>query len=138
MARPREIGNLFPKTRVRAQLDERERDTFVQEDLASGRPEKVPQVPRGFLQRMSRLSTEGTGLRTFQRPDWIARIAKAKRPHAEAVDTLIGRVANQPTEATLREAQVILNDIGQLPDSGKMLRSKIDQKLVDRVIGKGR
>ncbi len=135
MTQPRPFKNPFPATKVRAQLDEADLRTFMEEERAAGKPDRMPDIPCAFLLRMNRSSTEGTGLASFRRPDWVARIAKANRPPAEAVDALVDRAAKTPNEAVLREAQIVANDIGRLPDGGKLLRSKVTQQLVDRLIG---
>jgi hypothetical protein len=138
MARPREFKSPFPRTAVREPLQEPELRTFIQSERAAGKPDRVPQVPRRFLIGMRRAGSDGTLSGRFRRPDWIAKLAKEKRPPAEALDALGARVAKAPTEANLRQAEIILGDLGRLPDGGKVLRSKVTQQVVDRIIGSGR
>jgi hypothetical protein len=138
MARPRDFKSPFPQTKLREALGEVELRTLGQQDRASGKPDRVPEVPRGFLIRMTRMGSDGTLSARFRRPDWIAKIAKANRPSAEALDALADRVSKQPTEANLRQAEVILGDLGRMSDGGKVLRSKVTQQLVDRIIGSGK
>jgi hypothetical protein len=134
---PIDPKKLFPKVAPRAELDEPALRTLMQNERAAGKVDPPQPVPQAFVRRMRESSSIGTGLAKFRRPDWIAKLAKAKAQPAPVVDELHARVSKQPDEASLREAHVILNDIGRLPDGGRLVREKVTQQVVDRLIEGG-
>lgn len=130
---PRKFRNPFKPTKRRRALDRSEWETFAVTERASGKPDRTPKVPRAFLRRMSKASIEGSGLESYRRPEWIARIVKAKGSTAPALDELAARTLKEPSEENLRGARLILNDVGRRPRGGRLIRRKLTQELVSEL-----
>jgi hypothetical protein len=82
-------------------------------------------VPRAFLARQALLSSVGTGLARYHRPDWLAGMVEAGRPPREVFRELRRRLARTPDETAAREAQLIINEFARLPESGPIIRDEL-------------
>lgn len=136
---PRRRAWQYPYRKVgqRKLLSNEERLSLAQTESSAGIGRPRAQVPRAFLRRQRTVSTVGSGLLRFRPPAWARRLTAARRPRQEMLDALEKRVYRAPAEKNLRQALIILNDIGRLRGGGKLLRERLTQQVVDRLIGGG-
>jgi hypothetical protein len=123
----------------RAEPTETEWAAIIRPGTAAGQPEGAPALDLGavFEQRQRTLSTVDRGVERFRRSDWVGELAEAGSPLEEALDVIQARVAESPDEPTLREAQIVLNDLGRLSD-GELIGRRLTQQIVDQLISRGR
>jgi hypothetical protein len=124
----------------RAKLTEAEWAALTRSGRAAGKPERAPEADLSpvFEQRQRTLSTADRGVERYRRSDWVGEISSAKRPLDEAVDMIHARLIEKPDEATLREAQIVLNDLGRLSGGGELIARRLTQEVVDQLISRGR
>lgn len=124
----------------RARPTEAEWTALNRPGAAAGKPERAPAAEFSpvFEQRQRSLSTADRGVERFRRSDWVGKLSSERRPLDEAVDVIHARVIEAPDEVTLREAQVVLNDLGRLSGGGEVIARRLTQEVVDRLISRGR
>jgi len=107
---------------------------------AAGKPkrDKAPKLATSFQRRQRSLSTVDRGVGRFRRSAWVGELSKGKCPLSETLDEIQARVAKSPNEATLREAQIVLNDLAKLSGAGEQIASRLTQELVDTLTERGR
>jgi hypothetical protein len=88
-------------------------------------------VPQDFLARQVLLSTVGTGLERFRRPDWLTELVEAGRPPREVFRVLRRRLPRAPSETAAREAQLIVNEFARLPEVGPSVGDELVPLLQD-------
>jgi hypothetical protein len=93
-----------------------------------------PDLSSVFEERLANLSSIDRGVDRFRRSDWVGELSKEGRPVDEFVDAILARVLESPTEATLREAQIVLNDLGRLPGAGSQIARRLTQEVADKLI----
>jgi hypothetical protein len=130
------LKNPFKDIGIREPPPEQDVTRMLMLEDTSGQGKPPTAVPRPFVTRHRASASIGTGLPEFKRPAWVAKLTQANAPPAQVLDALDLRVAKAPSEAALREAQIILNDIGRLQDGGKLVRGRLTQQMVDKLIGK--
>lgn len=121
---------------VRIQPDERQLARLRVRPMASGpgRPSEV--VPSAFLQRQLQAAGPEASLPGFRRPQWVAEMAHRGAPPKEVLGEVARRSLENPTEAMLREAQIIVNDLGRMSGGGELVRGQVSQELIDKLTRK--
>ncbi|MCA1700555.1 MAG: hypothetical protein LC790_17310 [Actinobacteria bacterium] len=124
----------------RAKPTDAEWAAINQPGVAAGKPDRPPEeeLAAVFAQRQRTLSTVDRGVRRFRRSEWVGELSDAGRPLDEALDVIQARLVEKPDEPTLREAQIVLNDLGRLSGGGDLIARRLTQELVDQLISRGR
>jgi hypothetical protein len=121
---------------ARPAMTEVDAQRFVRRATREGPGRPLEVVPPRFLGRAA-ATADLTGAVRFRRPEWIAELTHARKPVADVIDAVAARVLERPNEQNLRTAEVVLNDIGRREDGAQVLRDKVTQDVVDRLIAGG-
>lgn len=121
----------FRAQRVRAPIDGREAIDLARADIKSGEGAKDRLAAKDLAQLQDQVRF-GRGVGKFRRPEWVGKLSKSDARANEIFDAVLSQVMADPTEETLRAAQLVLNDLGRT-DLGPEYFRQIDQKLVDRL-----
>lgn len=124
----------FPNVGIRAMPTQAEarKAHLPPNEAGAGKPRET--IPRAFLLRMRGAGAVGPTVPGYERPDWVAKLTKAKSPPEALLAALRERVQRAPSDAGLREAAMLLNDVGRLPDGGRLMRTHLTQQAVDAVL----
>lgn len=114
--------------------------TLLRPGTAAGAPkrERAPKLSATFQRRERTLSTIGRGVSRFRRSDWVGDLSAKRRPVEDALDVIGARAIEKPNEATLREVQIVLNDLGRLSGGSEGVTRRLTQELVDQLIAGGK
>lgn len=90
-----------------------------------------------FERRQRTLSAVDRGVSQFRRSEWVGDLSHGNASMDEALDAIQSRVLASPNRATLREAQIVLNDLCRLSGGSEALAARLTQEVVDQLIPPG-
>jgi hypothetical protein len=98
-------------------------------ETAAGSAEPPVQLSQAFLDRQ--VVAAGPDLEVYRPRRWLKALIVKKATPQEVLDKLTMRFMKGL--ADLHEARAVLNEIGRMPDGGKLLRRHITKELLDRL-----
>lgn len=130
----------YPYNRVKpaGKPTEKEWHSLNRNNIASGPGKPRLKPPKKFLDRQKKAAVSESPPYLVKPPRWVlARFARHVKVSVVCND-LIKRLRRAPSKRAFIETQQGFNEIGRRRGGGKLLRSIITQKLVDKFIERGR
>jgi hypothetical protein len=123
------------QTDLGEELDERGLDAVVREDIDAGFGEPIGHIVlTGELDDCDHgLSVEGTGFDHYSPPRWLRQHIQAEHSPEVVIEEIQKRVFASPSELSLREAELVLNDFARLRGGAELVRRAVTQEVVDRL-----
>ena len=105
-------GPQYPFKEVGSRKDDENLARFAL-DSDAGAVKPALSVPRKFLQAQKANSVSHTDLRPAEAPHWARRVIAAKGDAGAMAAAAVERALKNPNEATLREVESVLNEMGR-------------------------
>ena len=106
----------------------------LQRETESGVAKPPSKPPAGFIAAQKKASVAHSELPRMDPPHWARKLIADKADPAAVAQAAAARAVKTPDEATLREVEAVLNELGRHPERAAALKRAVVAENLDKVL----